>query len=141
MDTIEHLYAPTLVCASRNAEIGAPDDKDNATAPGSRAAGTLSSWAMPFLPIQRRKALYALSAFCREVDDIANGRASLSLKQILLMNWRSEIARLYGERPRHTVTIGLDKAIHATVYGVTISSPSSSAEMKAQTGIRAPSYA
>jgi hypothetical protein len=111
MDTIEHLYAPILERASRNPEIGAPDYKDNVIALRPGAAGTSFSWAMHLLPVQRRKAVYALYAFCREVDDIADGEASPSLKQILLMNWRVEIAQPYM----------------FTVCGVTISSPSSMA--------------
>jgi len=51
--------------------------------------------------------MYALYAFCREVDDIADGDASRSLKQTLLLNWRSEIALLYGGRPRHAVTMAV----------------------------------
>jgi hypothetical protein len=142
MDTIEHLYAPTLECASRDAEIGAPDDEDNPTASGSRTAGTSSSWVMPFLPVQRRKAVYALYAFCREIDHIADGAASPSLKQILFMNWRSEIAHLYGGRPRHSVTLGLNQAIHR--YGLRCHdflAIIDGAEMKAQTDTRAPSFA
>jgi len=142
MDTIEHSYAPTLEYANRDAEIAAPDDKDNTTASGSRPAGTLFSWAMPFLPAQRRKALYALSTFWRQTDDIANGNASASLKQILFMDWRSEIARLYGGTPRHAVTLGLSKAVN--LYGLRCHdflAIIDGAEMKAQTHIRAPSFA
>jgi phytoene/squalene synthetase len=40
--------------------------------------------------------MYALYAFCREVDDIANDEASRSLKQALLLNWRSEIAHHFA---------------------------------------------
>ena len=48
-----------------------------------RAAGSSFFWAMQLLPIHRREAMYALYAFCREVDDIADGDASPSLKQRL----------------------------------------------------------
>jgi phytoene/squalene synthetase len=67
---------------------------------------------MKLLPVQRREAMYALYAFCREVADIADGEASGSLKETLLLNWRSEIAHLYAGRPRHAVTCGLSEAIH-----------------------------
>ena len=142
MDTIEHLCAPILESSSRNAEIGAPDDKNNAIAVRPAGAGTSFSWAMHFLSVQRRKAVYALYAFCREVDDIAEGAASASLKQILFTNWRSEIAHLYGGRPRHAVTLGLNQAIH--LYGLRCHdflAIIDGAEMKAQTDIRAPSFA
>jgi presqualene diphosphate synthase len=67
---------------------------------------------MQLLPVQRREAMYALYAFWREVGDIADGKASRSLKQALLLNWRSEIAHLFAGRPRHDVTRGLSEAIH-----------------------------
>jgi phytoene synthase len=86
--------------------------------------------------------VYALYTFCCEVDDIADGEASPSLKQILLTNWRSEIACLYGGRPRHAVTIALTKAIH--LYGLRCHdflAIIDGAEMKALSDIRAPTIA
>jgi phytoene synthase len=142
MDTIGHLYAPTLECASRDAEIGASDEKNNAITLPLGAAGTSFSLAMHLLPVQRRKAVYALYAFCRELDDIADGAASPSLKQILFMSWRTEIAHLYGGRPRHAVTLGLNQAVY--LYGLRCHdflAIIDGAEMKAQTDIRAPSFA
>jgi len=46
--------------------------------------GSWFLWPMQLLPARRREAMCALYAFCREVDDIANGDASRSLKQVLL---------------------------------------------------------
>jgi phytoene/squalene synthetase len=60
---------------------------------------------MQLLPVQRREAMYALYAFCREVGDIADGKASPSLKQALLLNWRSEIAHLFH---CHTLAIAVE---------------------------------
>ena len=39
------------------------------------AAGTSFYWAMRLLPRQRREGMYAIYAFCREVDDIADAVA------------------------------------------------------------------
>jgi phytoene synthase len=86
--------------------------------------------------------MYALYAFCREVDDIADGEASGSLKEILLSNWRTEIAHLYTGPPEHVVTRSLDEAIRR--YGLRCDdflAIIDGAEMKAQTDIRAPSFA
>ena len=97
---------------------------------------------MQLLPIRRREAMYALYAFCREVDEVADGEASRSLKQTLLLNWRSEIAHLYEGRPRHAVTLGLNKAIH--LYGLRCDdflAIIDGMEMDAWTDIRAPSLA
>jgi phytoene synthase len=142
MDTIERHYAPISEHASVNPAIGAPDYKDNAIALRPAAAGSSFSWAMHLLPTQRRQALCALYAFCREVDGIADGEASHALKQTLLSNWRGEIADLYGGRPRNAVTLGLSEAVH--LYGLRCHdflAIIDGAEMKAQTDIRAPSSA
>jgi hypothetical protein len=112
MDTIERLYAPVTEHASRDPAIGPPNYKDNAVALRPMGASRSFSWAMHLLPTQRRQALRALYAFCREVDDIADGEASRALKQTLLANWRGEIAHLYAGRPRNAVTLGLSKAVH-----------------------------
>jgi presqualene diphosphate synthase len=142
MDTTERLYAPITERASRDAAVGAPDYKDSAVALRPAAAGSSFSWGMHLLPAQRRQALRALYAFCRGVDDIADGEASGALKATLLSNWRAEIAHLYGGRPRNAVTLGLSKAVH--LYGLRCHdflAIIDGAEMKAQTDIRAPSFA
>jgi squalene synthase HpnD len=142
MDTIERLNAPTSERASGDPAIGAPVYKDNAIALRPRAAGGSFSWAMHLLSGQRCGALCALYAFCREVDGIADGEASHALKETLLSNWRSEIAHLYGGRPRNAVTLGLSKAVN--LYGLRCHdflAIIDGAEMTAQTDIRAPSFA
>jgi presqualene diphosphate synthase len=141
MDTIEHLYAPISECASGDAAAGALD-YSNASALRPGAGGSSFSWAMHLLPVQRRKAMSALYAFCRGVNDIADGEASPSLKQILLSNWRNEIAHLYNGRPRNAVTLPLYEAVH--LYNLRCHdflAVIDGAEMKAQTDIRAPSFA
>ena len=80
MDTIERLYAPVSERARPDAAIAASDYKDNAIAAHPATAGSPFSLAMHFLPVERRQALCALYAFCREVDDITDGEASRSLK-------------------------------------------------------------
>ena len=116
MSIVERLYAPISERPSPDAAIDAVDIKDNAIALRRRAAGSWFLWPMQLLPARRREAMRALYAFCREVGDIADGEASRSLKETLLLNWRSEIAHLYADRPRHTMTNGLNKAIH--LYGL-----------------------
>jgi len=116
MSTVERLYAPILERPSPDASTGVSDNKDDAIALHHGAARSSVFWPMQLLPARRREAMCALYAFCREVDDIAVGEASRSLKQALLLNWRSEIAHLYAGRPRHAVPLGLNKAIH--LYGL-----------------------
>jgi phytoene synthase len=95
---------------------------------------------MQLLSYERREAMYALYDFCREVDDIADGDASRSLKETLLLNWRSEIALLYSGGPQHAVTRSLNEAIH--LYGLRYDdflAIIDGMEMDARTDIRAPS--
>ena len=142
MSTIERLDTPILEGPGPGAPTDVPDNKDKLIALRRRAAGSSFFWAMQLLPYQRREAMYALCAFCREVDDIADGEASRSLKQTLLLNWRSEIAHLYAGRPRHAVTRGLNEAIH--LYGLRCDdflAIINGTEMDARTDIRAPSLA
>ena len=66
-----------------------------------RAAGTSFFWAMRLMEPRRRKAMYAIYAFSREVDDIADEPGEVAEKRRRLDEWRRDIARLYaGERPR-----------------------------------------
>ena len=128
-----------LVKPSHYREAGSPY-----WAIGSRPGTTeiSFSWATRLLPAARRNAAYAVYAFYREVDGIADGGASPSLMQILFMNWRSEISRLYSGLPRRPVTLGLRKAIQE--YGLRCRdflAIIDGAEMKARTDIRAPNFA
>src|SRR5258708_40297175 len=90
----------------------ASDDKDNVIALRRCAAGSSFLWEMQLLPVQRRGAMRALYAFCREGGDIADGEASRSLQQALVLNWRSEIAHLSTGRPQHDVTRGPSETLH-----------------------------
>ncbi len=63
------------------------------------ASGSSFGWAMRFLPRERRDAIFTVYAFCREVDDIADGEAGADWKRAQLDGWREEIARLYDGRP------------------------------------------
>jgi phytoene synthase len=73
------------------------------------AAGTSFYWAMRLLPQHRRNAMYAVYAFCREVDDIADGERSVEYKIAALAAWREEIDALYAGHPRHLVAKALRK--------------------------------
>lgn len=60
-----------------------------------------------FLPKQKREAITALYAFCREVDDIADECTELHIAQVKLGWWRSEIENLYDGKPQHPVSKAL----------------------------------
>ena len=140
MSTIEHLYAPALDYPSRNAALDNGDNRNNAIALRRNVAGRSLFSAMQLLPGRRRRAMRALYAFYREVNDIADGDASRSLKQILLANWRSEIGLLFAGRPQHDVTHELSETVH--LYGLRCDDFLAIIDgMDARTDIRAPSLA
>ena len=70
-------------------------------------SGTSFLWGMRALPAERRRAMYAIYAFCREVDDIADGPGATGGKMRALAAWREEIARLYAGRPERPTTRAL----------------------------------
>jgi phytoene synthase len=59
-----------------------------------RAAGTSFYRGMRILPPDRRAAMYAIYAFCRLVDDIADEPAAIEEKRRGLAAWRDRIAGL-----------------------------------------------
>ena len=87
----------------------APDEESLRQAIRHRveAAGTSFYWAMRLLPRRRREGMYAIYAFCREVDDIADDGAPPAQKQAALAAWRREIDALYAGNPQHLVARAL----------------------------------
>ena len=71
------------------------------------AAGTSFYWAMRLLPEARRNGMYAVYAWCREVDDIADGDRPVAFKLDALAACRDEITALYEGRPRQLVARAL----------------------------------
>jgi len=72
-----------------------------------KRAGTSFFWAMRLLPQEKRRAMYAIYAFCREVDDIADEPGAAPDKIKALQNWREEIERLYDSVPEMPVSVAL----------------------------------
>lgn len=68
-----------------------------------RRSGTSFYWGMRLLPRQKREAMYAVYAFCREVDDIADEVAEPEDKLDRLAGWRTEIDGIFAGSPE-TVT-------------------------------------
>jgi 15-cis-phytoene synthase len=84
-----------------------------------KAAGSGSSfyYSFLFLPPARRRAITALYAFCREVDDVVDGLADPQLAGTKLAWWRQEVGRLFAGDPQHPVTRALQPAL--APYGIT----------------------
>jgi phytoene synthase len=119
---------------------GLPGNKEDAIALRLRCAKSSFSGTMQLLSAHRREAMYALYAFCREVEDIAASEASRVLKYTLLGNWRSEIALLYAGRPQHLVTCALSEPVRQySLQCADFLAIIDGMEMDARTDIRAPS--
>jgi phytoene synthase len=85
-----------------------------------KAAGSGSSfyYSFLFLPPQRRRAITAVYAYCREVDDVVDEVTDASVAEAKLAWWRSEVAELFAGRPSHPVTKALQPII-GTTFGIT----------------------
>ncbi len=78
-----------------------------------KVAGSGSSFTASFLFLEpgRRRAITALYAFCREVDDVVDECADPDLAQTQLDGWRAEIEALFSGQPKHPVSRALADAI------------------------------
>lgn len=70
-------------------------------------SGSSFYYSFIFLPKQKREAINALYAFCREVDDIADECLEYEIAQVKLNWWREEIKNLFNQHPQHPVTKAL----------------------------------
>ena len=71
------------------------------------ASGSSFYYSFLFLPPERRRAITALYAFCREVDDVVDECADPQLAQAKLAWWRAEVTNLFAGTPQHPVTRAL----------------------------------
>ena len=68
-------------------------------APALPAAGSSFYTAMRLLPKERREAMYAVYAFCRAVDDVADDGGAADVRAAELDRWRADIDALYAGKP------------------------------------------
>jgi 15-cis-phytoene synthase len=75
----------------------------------SKAAASGSSfyYAFRFLPPDKRSAITAFYAFCREVDNIVDEVSDPQVAHTKLAYWRREIDALFDGKPQHPVTQAL----------------------------------
>ena len=62
-----------------------------------RRSGTSFYWAMRILPKYKRDAMFAVYAFCREVDDVADEPGTPDEKMRGLDDWQTAIDRLFAD--------------------------------------------
>ena len=67
------------------------------------ASGSSFYYAFLFLPPQRRAAITAFYAFCREVDDVVDEVSDPSVAATKLAWWRREVAAAFAGSPTHPV--------------------------------------
>ncbi|MEQ8966326.1 MAG: presqualene diphosphate synthase HpnD [Azospirillaceae bacterium] len=70
-------------------------------------SGTSFRYGMLILPKPRRDAMYAVYAFCRTIDDVADEAGARADKRAALQAWRAAIDRLYDGRASDLVTRAL----------------------------------
>ncbi len=93
-----------------------PVDPAQAAAKAAAVTKSASSsfyWAMRLMPAEKRAAMFAVYAFCRVVDDIADEAGpSAGERRERLEEWRGRIRRLYaGGTPQEEITAALAPAI------------------------------
>ena len=106
------------------------------------ASGSSFYWAMRLLPRRRREAMFAIYAFCREIDDIADEPGSADDQRRRLDLWRDEIDALYSGTPTRLTARALAAPVRrfglrredflAVIEGV---------EMDLGEGLKAPDFA
>jgi phytoene synthase len=73
----------------------------------TKKSGSNFYYSFLFLPKPRREAMYAVYAFCREVDSAVDEPPPGSDPHDQLRRWREELAAAYRGSPSHPVTISL----------------------------------
>jgi phytoene synthase len=70
-------------------------------------SGSSFYYSFLFLPAERRRAIMALYAFCREVDDVVDECSDADLARTKLAWWRAEIAGVFAGHAQHPVAQAL----------------------------------
>ena len=71
------------------------------------ASGSSFYYSFLFLSPKRRRAITALYAFCREVDDVVDETSDPQVAGAKLAWWRAEIANLAAGKAQHPVSLAL----------------------------------
>lgn len=74
-------------------------------------SGSSFYYSFLFLPAEQRRAITALYAFCREVDDAVDETSDADVARSKLAWWRQEIDRLFNDHAQHPVTKALQEPI------------------------------
>ncbi len=75
------------------------------------ASGSSFYYSFRFLTPERRRAITALYAFCREVDDVVDETHDPEVAARQLDWWRAEVDKIYAGTPEHPVGIALKPVV------------------------------
>jgi phytoene synthase len=87
-------------------EVGSLDADYERCAQVTRRSRSSFYYAFILLPPERRRALHAVYAFCRFIDDIADDE-SIREPALLLKRWREELDRVYAGTPTRALSRAL----------------------------------
>jgi phytoene synthase len=76
----------------------------------TQASGSSFAYAFGFLSKEKSRAMMALYAFCREIDDIADDIPDKHQASQQIQQWRDEITSVFKGKPTHPVGKELDWA-------------------------------
>jgi len=76
-------------------------------------SGSSFYYSFRFLPPEQRRAVTALYAFCREVDDVVDEVTDPGVARVKLGWWRTELAATFEGRAHHPVALALAPAVAA----------------------------
>ena len=71
------------------------------------SSGSSFYYSFKFLPPDKRRAITALYAFCREVDDVVDECSDENVARTTLNWWRAEVTSIFGGTPQHPVAQAL----------------------------------
>lgn len=80
------------------------------------SSGSSFYYAFLFLPAQRRAAITAFYAFCREVDDVVDEVSDPGVARTKLAWWQSEVSQSFAGKPTHPVMQAVMP--HVPAYGL-----------------------
>lgn len=80
-------------------------------------SGSSFYYAFLFLPPDRRAAITALYAFCREVDDVVDECSDASIARVKLAWWRTQVNALFDGHAEHPVLQALAPCVKP--FGIT----------------------
>jgi phytoene synthase len=72
------------------------------------SSGSSFYYSFLFLPPERRRAITALYAFCREVDDVVDEGMDPQVAAAKLVWWRNEVQNLFAGKAQHPVMRALE---------------------------------